>query len=127
MTNEEKKNLIEEYVRAYNAFDVGGMVANLHDEITFKNVSNGEITLEIKGADAFKNQAQQAASFFSEREQKIEDFVFTEGSCEIKIDYQAILASDLPNGLKTGEKIQLKGKSIFRFANGKISEIEDIS
>jgi ketosteroid isomerase-like protein len=127
MNDEEKTSLVKSYVRAYNTFDIEGMLANLHDEIIFKNISNGKVTLEIKGSDAFRNQAEQAASFFSEREQKIENFVFTDDSCEIKIDYQAVLAADIPNGLKTGDKIELKGKSIFRFADGKINEIQDIS
>ena len=127
MTEEEKTSLVKSYVRAYNTFDVEGMLANLHDEIIFKNISNGEVTLEIKGCDAFRDQAMQAASFFSEREQTIENFVFSEDACEIQIDYQAVIAADLPNGLKSGDKIELKGKSIFRFADGKISEIEDIS
>lgn len=46
---------------------------------------------------------------------------------EIQIDYEATLAVDLPNGLKAGSKIQLKGKSIFGFLEEKISLIEDYS
>lgn len=33
---------------------------------------------------------------------------------EIEVIIEGILAVDLPNGLKTGDKIQLKGKSVFR-------------
>jgi hypothetical protein len=33
----------------------------------------------------------------------------------------------LPNGLNSGDKIQLKGKSIFGLNEGKISLIEDYS
>ena len=127
MKEDEKTSLVKSYIRAYNAFDIEGMLANLHDEIIFRNISNGKVTLEIKGSDAFRNQAEKAASFFSEREQKIENFVFIGDRCEITINYQAVLAADLPNGLKKGDKIELKGTSIFRFADGRISEIEDIS
>lgn len=127
MTEAEKKKLVENYVRAYNDFDIEGMTANLHDEIAFKNISNGEVTLETRGIEALRKQARQALGFFSERRQKIENISFGEDSCEIEIDYEAKLAADLPNGLKAGDKINLKGKSIFRFADGKISEIYDIS
>jgi hypothetical protein len=123
----EKKILVEDYIRAYNSFDIEAMLVDLHDEIVFKNISNGEITLELKGIEAFKNQAEQVVNFFAEREQKIEKFVFGEDFCEIEIDYHATLAADLPNGLKAGDTIALKGKSIFRFTNDKISEIQDIS
>ncbi len=127
MTEAEKKNLVESYVRAYKGFDIEAMLANLRDEIIFKNVSNGETTLRLEGIEAFRNQAEQAAALFAEREQKIEKITFTEDVCEIEIDYRATLAADLPGGLKAGDKIELKGKSIFRFADGKISEIQDIS
>ena len=127
MTDEDKKNLIESYVSAYNNFDVEGMTANLHDEIIFKNISNGELTLEIKGIDAFRNQAKQILPFFAEREQRIRDFVFSEDGCEAGMNYQATLAADLPNGFKAGDRLDLNGKSIFCFADGKIVEIQDIS
>lgn len=44
-----------------------------------------------------------------------------------EIDYSATLATDLPNGLKKGHKIELKGKSIFKFLDNKIIELIDIS
>lgn len=127
MNETEKKNLIENYVRAYNCFDIDEMLSGLHDQIIFKNISNGDTTLELKGIEAFEDQARQVVGLFSEREQKITDFVCNEDICEIKIDYHAMLAADLPNGLKSGDKINLKGKSLFRFADGKIIEIQDIS
>ena len=127
MTDAEKKNLVENYISAYNNFDVEKMLAVLHGEIIFKNISDGETTLEINGIDAFRNQAEKAAQLFTEREQKVKNLLFDENSCKIEIDYQGKLAADLPNGLKAGDKIELRGKSIFRFADGKISEIQDIS
>lgn len=127
MTETEKKNLIENYVRAYNAFDVDGMLSNLHEEIAFKNISGGETTLELNGIEAFQDQARQVVGLFAEREQKITNFVCSEEFCEIEVDYSATLDSDLPNGLKSGDKINLKGKSIFHFADGKIIEIQDVS
>jgi SnoaL-like domain len=127
MNEAEKKNSIENYINAYNKFDFEGMLTDLHDEIIFKNISNGEITLELKGIGAFKNQAKQAVGFFAVREQKITNFVCNEESCEIEIDYSATFVADLPNGLKAGDKINLKGKSVFRFADDKIVEIQDIS
>ncbi|HEY0048143.1 MAG TPA: nuclear transport factor 2 family protein [Pyrinomonadaceae bacterium] len=127
MSDEARKKLVKTYVQAYNRFDVEAMLSVLHDEIVFENISDGELTLEIKGIEAFRNQAEQAAKFFAERTQEIEDFVFSDQGCEVNIDYRGIIAADLPNGLKTGDEIKLKGKSIFRFADDKISKIQDIS
>ena len=127
MTETEKKISIENYVRAYNNFDIEAMLSGLHDRIVFKNISNGETTLELNGVEAFRDQALQAAGLFAERAQKITNFVCGKEICEIEIDYRATLASDLPNGFKSGDKINLKGRSVFRFADGKIIEIQDIS
>ena len=126
MTETERKVLAENYIRAYNRFDIERMVENLDEKIVFKNISNGETTLELEGLDAFRKQAESAAGLFSEREQTIEKIVLTEDGCEVFIDYKAKLAADLPNGLRSGEKINLKGKSKFRFAGGKITEIQDV-
>ena len=53
MEKSEKENLIERYVRAYNDFDVDGMVALLHPEITFQNVSGGEVNAATSGLPSF--------------------------------------------------------------------------
>ena len=127
MTNAEKKGLVEKYVSAYNNFDIEAMLETLHDDIIFKNISGGKITLELRGLDAFEKQARQAAEMFSEREQKIENITFKDEICEVEIDYQGKIAADLPNNLKAGDKIELKGKSVFNFFEDGISEIADIS
>jgi len=38
-----------------------------------------------------------------------------------------VLGIDFPNGLKKGQKLELKGKTIFTFKNNKIISISDIS
>lgn len=127
MENSAKQNLIERYIEAYNNFDVEGMLAGLHHNIVFKNIANGEINLQTDGIEAFRNQAEQTKAFFSERTQTITSIRFDESETEVGIDYVGILAIDLPNGMKIGDKLELKGKSIFRFSDGKIIEIQDIS
>lgn len=127
MNEAEKRKLIENYVRAYNSFDIDEMLSGLHDRIVFRNISNGEMTLELNGIEAFREQAQKVVGLFAAREQKITDFVCNEEICEIEIDYSATLSSDLPNGLRAGDQINLKGRSVFRFADNKIIELRDIS
>ncbi|HAS8484195.1 TPA: nuclear transport factor 2 family protein, partial [Vibrio vulnificus] len=45
----------------------------------------------------------------------------------VNIDYTGTLAIDLPNGLKSGQVLELKGQTYFEFQNGKISHIKDVS
>lgn len=127
VSRKEEIASIEEYVRAYNSFDIEGIVELLHPDIVFRNVANGEVTVETHGIDPFQQLAQQSASLFSRRRQTILQYIESDASNEIEIDYEGTLAVDFPNGLKAGDKIQLTGKSIFTFTNGKISSIEDHS
>lgn len=41
MTVEEQKGLIENYIEAYNSMDIDAMIAFVHPDIVFKNVSGG--------------------------------------------------------------------------------------
>ena len=118
---------IEHYLQAYNAFDVAGMLRDLHPEVTFENIADGEVTLSLQGIDAFRRQAEQAAQLFRQREQRIEGLRFEDDRAEVAIDYRGTLAVDLPNGLKAGDELKLKGKSVFRFEDGRIIHIQDIS
>ncbi len=125
--SETQKRIIENYIEAYNNFDVDKMLTNLHENIVFKNISNGEVNLTTSGISEFQTQAEQAKNLFSQREQKITEIRFEDDSAQVEIDYYGVFAVDLPNGLKAGDKIELKGKSIFRFKDEKIYEITDIS
>ena len=127
MQNENYRNIIEDYIRAYNHLDIDGMLSNMHDDIRFENISNNEITLVTNGITEIRNQAEQAAGIFKRREQRIIDFQFEPDQVEVKIKFHGELAVDLPNGLKAGEQIELDGKSVFRFKQNKIIELKDYS
>lgn len=127
VNRKEEVASIEEYVRVYNSFDIEGMVGLLHPDIVFRNVANGEVTIETQGIEPFQQLSQQSAGLFASRRQTILQYTESDGSIEVDIDYEGTLAVDLPNGLKAGDKIQLTGKTIFTFRNGKISSIEDHS
>lgn len=123
----QQQALIERYIQAYNQFDVAGMVENLHPEILFENIAEDKVTLSLQGLPAFRKQAEAALAFFSSRQQQITNWHFDEEKIRIDISYQAILAIDLPNGMKAGESLQLNGQSIFHFKKDKIIRIIDIS
>jgi hypothetical protein len=125
--NETYKQIIENYIHSYNSFDVEGMLKDLHQEVVFENISDGQVNVSLKGIDAFKKQAEAARAYFSQREQRIKAWVFRDEAVSIDIEYRGRLAMDLPNGAKAGETIQLKGQSVFEFKEGQISRIQDIS
>lgn len=119
--------MVTAYVKAYNRFDVDAMVADLHDEIEFRNSANGEVNLTTTGRENFRQQAAQAKQYFSQREQRITNWLTADNRVEISIDYTGVAAIEFSNGLKPGDTLHLQGKTIFQFRDGKISAIEDIS
>ena len=125
--NANQKQIIKKYVKSYNHFDVEGMLHDLADDMIFENFSNGISELIIEGKEAFKYQAERARQYFKDRNQAIESWEFKEEIVTIEIDYKATLAIDLPDSLKAGDTLELKGISIFTFENGKIKSIVDKS
>lgn len=121
------QKIIANYIDAYNNFDIDRMLSDMHEEIRFENISNGEINLTINGITEFRNQAEKTRTLFKERKQKITDIKFDADRVEVKIDYQGTLAVDFSDELKAGDIIELKGSSIFRFNDNKIAELKDIS
>ncbi len=121
------QKIIENYIKAYNSFDIDKMLTDMDDNVRFENISNGEVNLVTNNISELRIQAEQAKQFFKEREQTITNYIFSNDLVEIQIDYKGILAIDFPNGLKAGDKIELKGVSVFKFKNAKIIELKDIS
>ncbi|MGV2966164.1 nuclear transport factor 2 family protein [Paenibacillus sp. AGC30] len=127
MVGKEIRDIIENYLEAYNSFEIERMVGLLHNDIIFRNISNGETTTDTRGITAFRELAEQSSTMFSSRLQTITNYCVINEKVEVGIDYEGILAVDFPNGLKSGDKLQLKGKTTFEIKEGKISLIEDYS
>lgn len=130
-TNESKpmknrEEIIRNYVEGYNQFDVDRMVADFDEAIVFENISNGETNLSLTGITAFREQAVQATTYFSTRTQTITSFRHQDDQTEVMIDYYGIVNMDFPNGLKKGDTISLKGKSVFTFSGNKVVKLTDI-
>ena len=124
---ENRERIIADYIKGYNNFDIDRMVKDFDKDMIFENLSNGESTLVLNGVEAFREQATQSTSYFAERMQTVKSFIHLPDQTEVEIDYFAILAADLPNGMKKGEELKISGKSIFRFSGDKIIGLIDIS
>lgn len=123
----DRERIIQNYIEGYNGFDIDKMVADFDSNIIFENVQNGQINVSLEGLEAFRQQAVLAKSYFTTRQQKIKSFKHEDNKTEIEIDYKAVLAMDLPNGLKNGQEFHVTGKSVFEFNGNKIIRLTDIS
>ena len=103
------------------------MLAPLHEDVVFRNVANGEVNLTTTGKAAFREQAEQATHYFSQREQRVTDWLVNSQQVEVTIDYTAVAAIAFPNGLQPGDTLHMQGKSVFQIEDGQIISIEDIS
>lgn len=54
------QKVIENYIQAYNQFDIEGMLTDLHEDVVFENISEGILTLRTEGIDEFHTQAEKA-------------------------------------------------------------------
>ena len=121
------ESLIRAYIAAYNAMNVPGMVDLLHEVIVFENVSNTTGTTTTSGKAAFEALARQSVGLFRLRQQTIRSITMGDRTAAVEIDYNAILAVDIPGGAKAGETLTLRGVTIFAFSEGKIARISDYS
>lgn len=122
-----KEKIIQNYIEGYNQFDIDKMIADFDESIVFENIQNGETNLILNGIKEFTAQAEKAKEYFSERKQTITSLRQDEITVIVDIDYYAVLAIDFPNGLKAGQGLNMKGKSIFQFLDDKIIKLTDMS
>lgn len=127
MENQEMESIVESYFKAYNEFKVDEMVSYVHDDVEFRNISQGHVTMSLSGKKAFTNQAKQAVSLFEKREITLKEITFDDEVMDIKLNFMGILAVDVPEGPSKGEKVEMEGRSVLKFKEDKIVYIEDIS
>ena len=119
--------IVARYIDAYNRMNVQAMLDCLSGDVRFINRLNGETTNETHGIQAFRALAEQGVQLFAEREQTILDCIAIDDRAAVRIGYRAKVKTDLPNGWKAGQEIEMTGTSFFMISEGKISEVIDAS
>lgn len=119
--------IVARYIDAYNGMNVQAMLDCLSGDVRFINRSNGETTNETHGIEAFRALAEQGVQLFAEREQTILDCIAIDNRAAVRIGYRAKVKTDLPNGWKAGQEVEMTGTSFFMISEGKISEVIDAS
>jgi hypothetical protein len=127
MDSSHRKALVEAFIEAYNSFDIEGMIALLHPQCRFWNVSDNEVNASADGPTQFRELAEQSAQMFSAREQRITGFRDEGETISVDIDYEGVLAVDVPDGPRAGDLVQLQGQSIYELRDGLIYRLTDHS
>ena len=119
--------IVARYIDAYNRMNVQAMLDCLSGDVRFINRSNGETTNETHGIEAFRALAEQGVQLFAKREQTILECIAIDDRAAMRIGYRAKVKTDLPNGWKAGQEVEMTGTSFFMISEGKISEVIDAS
>ncbi|MEW5722259.1 MAG: nuclear transport factor 2 family protein [Thermodesulfobacteriota bacterium] len=127
MKPEEIKRAIHRYIEAYNNFDLEAMLDLLAPDVRFENFAGGEVNARTSGKSEFEALARQSAELFATRKQTVKSLEIESDTARVEIEFEAVLARDLPGGLKAGEKLCLNGASEFVFTHGLMSSIVDRS
>ena len=128
MSPEAMRSLVERYIDAYNQKDVAAMLALVHPQVKFQNISCGEVNASTHGIAELEALARQSLALFSERRQTLQTFALQGPVAMVTVAFHAVVAADLPAlGLKQGDVMDLAGRSEFEFRDGLISKITDIS
>jgi hypothetical protein len=103
------------------------MLVGVHLRVEFRKISGGAVNASTSGVAELRNRAHRSPSVFSGRQQVVESFEVQGYRAVAVIAYCAVVADDLPSGMKKGEVLNLSGRSEFEFLDGTISRITDIS
>ena len=121
------EDVITKYIACYNSRDIDGMMECVTADVVFENVSNSGHSMRLEGADAMRDVALLSGNAFSYRRQRVINLIIGSGRAAAEIEFEGKAAVDLPNGVKTGETVRLKGASFFEFRGGKLARIADYS
>ncbi len=119
--------VIQRYIDAYNRKDVPAMLACLSEDVMFKNIAEGEVTVETTNKRAFADLAEIGVQAFECRHQDVLNAISVSDDTLIEVQFSAVVAADLPNGWTSGQNVSFRGASAFGVVDGEIVSIIDQS
>jgi len=125
MIDAARQALIEQYIEAYNRFDIEGMLAVLTDDVRFEHHAGGDLSVATDGKAEFEKLARVGAALFASRRQTIEELHEEGDEVMAIVAFHGEIAEDIPDGPGAGTVIEMDGTSTFRFAENRISQVVD--
>lgn len=120
-------HIVSRYITCYNNRDIDGMLACVTEDVVFENISNTGQSMRFEGRNAMGEVALLSGNAFSYRHQTILNFIETGNKAAAEITFEGKAAVDLPNGVKAGEMIEIRGASFFELRGGLLCRIADYS
>ena len=120
-------DVIARYIQSYNARDIDGMLDCVTDDVVFENISNAGGSMRLDGKDMMRQVAELSGNAFSYRRQRLINVVSGAGKAASEVEFEGKAAVDLPNGVKAGETVKVRGASFFEFRGDLLCRIADYS
>ena len=121
------EDIINRYIKSYNDRDIEGMLDCVTEDVIFANLSNTGQSMHFEGRESMGQVAELSGNAFSYRRQRLVNLVIGEGKASAEIEFEGKAAVDLPNGVKAGETVKIRGASFFEFRGRLLSRIADYS
>ncbi|GAB5457990.1 MAG: hypothetical protein Hens3KO_10200 [Henriciella sp.] len=121
------EDIITRYIKCYNERDIEGMLDCVTEDVIFENISNAGQSMRLEGRDQMGQVAELSGNAFSYRRQRVVNLVIGTGKAAAEIEFEGKAAVDLPNGVKAGETVKIRGASFFEFRGRLLSRIADYS
>lgn len=121
------EDIINRYIQSYNDRDIEGMLDCVVEDVVFENISNASQSMRLEGRDQMGEVARLSGNAFSYRRQRLINLIIGEGKAAAEIEFEGKAAVDLPNGVKAGETIKIRGASFFEFRGRLLCRIADYS
>lgn len=119
--------VIARYIASYNARDIDGMIDCVTEDVVFENISNSGQSMRLDGKDMMRQVADLSGNAFSYRRQRLVNVVTGAGKAAAEIEFEGKAAVDLPNGIRAGETVKIRGASFFEFRGNLLCRIADYS
>ncbi|MDJ0921016.1 MAG: nuclear transport factor 2 family protein [Henriciella sp.] len=121
------EDTINRYISSYNDRDIEGMLDCVTEDVIFENISNAGQSMKLVGRAQMGEVAELSGNAFSYRRQRLINLVIGTGKAAAEIEFEGKAAVDLPNGVRAGETIKIRGASFFEFRGRLLSRIADYS
>ncbi|MBI1399884.1 nuclear transport factor 2 family protein [Hyphomonas sp.] len=119
--------IIRRYIASYNDRDIDAMLACVTDDVVFENISNAGQSMRLDGKAMMRQVAEVSGNAFSYRRQRLINIVTGTGKAAAEIEFEGRAAVDLPNGVRAGETVKVRGASFFEFRGPLLCRIADYS
>ena len=121
------EDVISKYIKSYNGRDIEGMLDCVTEDVVFENISNTGQTMTLEGRAKMGEVAELSGNAFSYRRQRLINVVSGAGKAAAEVEFEGKAAVDLPNGVKAGETVKVRGASFFEFRGDLLCRIADYS